>query len=146
MFMALLILFVALSLSAIAAYYSIVGLAAIFASAIIPIVIMGSVLEVAKLTVTVWLHQNWQRASYIMKFYMVPAVLISGYATPVENMPDFLQWVAETNPIRHFIVICKGVFLKDAPLSVVFQHSWPMALIAVVTLSSGAWLFRRRVS
>ena len=79
--MALLILFVALSLSAIAAYYSIVGLAAIFASAIIPIVIMGSVLEVAKLTVTVWLHQNWQRASYIMKFYMVPAVLVLMFIT-----------------------------------------------------------------
>jgi hypothetical protein len=81
MFMALLVLFVALSLSAIAAYYSIVGLAAIFASAIIPIVVMGSVLEVAKLTVTVWLHQNWQRASYIMKFYMVPAVLVLMFIT-----------------------------------------------------------------
>lgn len=79
--MALLVLFVALSLSAIAAYYSIVGLAAIFASAIIPIVVMGSVLEVAKLTVTVWLHQNWQRASYIMKFYMVPAVLVLMFIT-----------------------------------------------------------------
>ena len=87
-----------------------------------------------------------QQAIVGLFVYMVPAVLISGYATPVENMPDFLQWVAETNPIRHFIVICKAVFLKDAPLSVVFQHSWPMALIAVVTLSSGAWLFRRRVS
>jgi hypothetical protein len=51
---------VALSLSAVAAFYSIAGLAAIFAAAVIPIVIMGSILEAAKLVVTVWLHEYWQ--------------------------------------------------------------------------------------
>jgi len=76
MFLALLTLLVALSLSAIAAYYSIIGLAAIFASAVIPIIVMGSILEVSKLTVTVWLHQNWNRASFVMKSYLVPAVII----------------------------------------------------------------------
>ncbi len=92
------------------------------------------------------LASTQQQAIVGLFVYMVPAVLISGYATPVENMPDFLQWIAETNPIRHFIFICKAVFLKDAPLTVIFDHSWPMALIAIITLSSGAWLFRRRVA
>jgi hypothetical protein len=67
-------LFVALCLSAVAAFYSIVGLTAIFAAAVIPIVIMGSILEVAKLTVTVWLHEYWQQVKLTMKLYLVPAV------------------------------------------------------------------------
>lgn len=53
------ILLVAISISVVAAYYSIVGLAAIFAGAVIPVIIMASVLEVGKLVSAVWLHQNW---------------------------------------------------------------------------------------
>jgi hypothetical protein len=67
---------VALSLSVIAAFYSIIGLAAIFAGAVLPIVIMGSILEVAKLTVTVWLHEYWPQVKRTMKLYLVPAVVI----------------------------------------------------------------------
>jgi hypothetical protein len=67
-------LIVALALSVIAAFYSIMGLAAIFAAAVVPIVIMGSVLEVAKLVVTVWLHEYWKHCRFLMKLYLVPAV------------------------------------------------------------------------
>ena len=81
MFLGLLILFVALALSGIAAYYSIIGLTAIFAAAVLPIIVMGGVLEVAKLACTVWLHQNWQRARFIMKIYLVPAVAILMFIT-----------------------------------------------------------------
>jgi len=77
--------------------------------------------------------------------FMVPAMLLSGFASPVENMPDWLQYVTLANPIRYFIVIVKGIFLKNAPASIVFENAWPMALIAVVTLSSAAWLFRHRM-
>ena len=81
MFLALLILIVALSLSGIAAYYSIIGLAAIFAAAVIPIIIMGGILEIAKLTVTVWLHQHWNRAKFLMKAYLVSAVAVLMFIT-----------------------------------------------------------------
>ena len=81
MFLAILVLLVALSLSGIAAYYSIIGLAAIFAAAVIPIIIMGGILEVAKLTVTVWLHQHWNRARWVMKLYLVPAVAVLMFIT-----------------------------------------------------------------
>ena len=67
-------LFVALCLSAVAAFYSIIGLTAIFAAAVVPIVVMGSILEVAKLVVTVWLHEYWKQAKLTMKLYLVPAV------------------------------------------------------------------------
>ena len=67
---------VAVCLSAVAAFYSIVGLAAIFSAAIMPIVIMGTILEIAKLTVTVWLHEHWRQCRWIMKAYLVPAVVV----------------------------------------------------------------------
>lgn len=67
-------LFVALVISAVAAYYSIVGLTAIFSAAVIPIVIMGAALEIGKVTAAVWLKLNWERAKWTYKFYLVPAV------------------------------------------------------------------------
>jgi hypothetical protein len=76
MFLSYLVLVVALGLSVIAAFYSIAGLAAIFAAAVVPIMIMGSILEVAKLVVTVWLHEYWKSAKLAMKLYLVPAVAV----------------------------------------------------------------------
>lgn len=63
-------------LSAVAAFYSIAGLAAIFASAVIPIVIMGSILEAAKIVTTLWLHEYWRQAKISLKIYLVPAVAV----------------------------------------------------------------------
>ena len=68
-------LFVALALSTVAAWYSIIGLTAIFAGAVIPIISMGSVLEVAKVTTTVWLRKYWKYSSWMLKIYLVPAVM-----------------------------------------------------------------------
>jgi len=76
MFLSLIMLAVALSLSVIAAWYSIAGLAAIFAAAVYPIVIMGGILELAKVVVTLWLHEYWSRCRLLMKCYLVPAVFM----------------------------------------------------------------------
>ena len=70
-----LVLVTALSLSGIAAWYSILGLVAIFAAAVIPIVIMGGALEFAKVVTTVWLHRYWDRINWQLKLYLVPAVI-----------------------------------------------------------------------
>ena len=67
-------LFVALTISAVAEFYSIVGLTAIFSAAFWPIVIMGASLGVGKITAAVWLKLNWERASWTYKLYLVPAV------------------------------------------------------------------------
>ena len=69
-------LFVALVISAVAAYYSIVGLTAIFSAAVIPIVIMGASLEVGKVTAAIWLKLNWHRANLTYKLYLVPALIL----------------------------------------------------------------------
>jgi ABC-2 type transport system permease protein len=75
---------------------------------------------------------------------MVPMVLLSGFASPVENMPDWLQTLTLANPVRHFIVIVKGVFLKAMPPGEVLDNLWPLVGIATGTLSAATWLFRRR--
>ena len=81
MFMALLTLITALSISAVAIYYSILGLAAIFAGAAIPIMVMGSVLEVGKLVTASWLYQNWKVAPRFIKAYLSIAVVVLMFIT-----------------------------------------------------------------
>jgi hypothetical protein len=66
----------ALALSGIAAYYSVVGLAAIFTGAFWPIVFMGSVLEASKLVTTSWLYRNWKNCPFLLKSYLTAAVII----------------------------------------------------------------------
>ena len=68
------ILATALLLSAVAAYYSVAGLTAIFSAATIPVIIMGGSLELGKIVATVWLHNNWKRAGIVFKLYLVPAI------------------------------------------------------------------------
>ena len=81
MFLGIITLLVALCISAIAAYYSIIGLTAIFAAAFLPIVLMGSVLEVGKIVTAVWLHINWRRAGFLMKSYLTAAVIVLMFIT-----------------------------------------------------------------
>ena len=78
---ATLTLLVAITLSSIAAWYSIQGLMAIFAAAVVPIMIMGGSLEFAKVVTTVWLHRYWNRASWKLKVYLVPAVIALAFLT-----------------------------------------------------------------
>jgi hypothetical protein len=76
-----LILAIAIAISVIAAWYSIAGLVAIFAAAVVPIIIMGSALELGKVVSTVWLHNNWRRVPFLFKAYLVPAVAFLMFLT-----------------------------------------------------------------
>jgi len=68
------ILATALLLSAVAAWYSVAGLTAIFSAATIPVIIMGGSLELGKIVATVWLHNNWKRVGIMFKLYLIPAI------------------------------------------------------------------------
>jgi hypothetical protein len=81
MFFALITLLCALSLSAIAAYYSVIGLMAIFAASPIPIAIMGGALEFSKLIAASWAYKNWTLAPRLLKYYFVVAVVILMFIT-----------------------------------------------------------------
>ena len=69
------IMIIAIVISAIAAWYSVAGLTAIFAAAVTPVIIMGGALEAGKIVATVWLHNNWKRAGWAFKTYLVPAIV-----------------------------------------------------------------------
>lgn len=74
-------LFTALLLSAIAAYYSVAGLAAIFAAAMIPIIIMGASLELAKVVAASWVYRNWNTAPKLIRYYLVTSVVVLMFIT-----------------------------------------------------------------
>ena len=76
MLLGILTLITALCISAVAIYYSVAGLVAIFAAAAIPIMIMGGVLEVGKLVTAVWLHKHWKQAAWWLRTYLASAVFI----------------------------------------------------------------------
>ncbi|MFW6094367.1 MAG: ABC transporter permease, partial [Pseudomonadota bacterium] len=83
-----------------------------------------------------------QQQAFLGSFlFLVPAILLSGFATPVENMPDWLQSATLANPLRHFLVIVKGVYLKGMPADAVLENVWPLLVIAAVTLPVAAWFF-----
>jgi ABC-2 type transport system permease protein len=90
------------------------------------------------------LSETQQQAILGAFLFAAPAILLSGFATPIENMPGWLQTLTVVNPLRWFLVIVKGIFLKALPLDEVLRNTAPLALIALVTLSSAAWLFRHR--
>ena len=91
------------------------------------------------------LARTQQQAILYSFMFMVPAILLSGFASPIENMPDWLQTVTMANPIRHYMVIMKGLFLKNLPAVEVARRLVPLVLIAAVTLTAADWLFRRRM-
>lgn len=76
--------------------------------------------------------------------FLMPAILLSGFVAPVENMPLWLQYLDWLNPLRHFIVIVKGLFLKDLALAALFAHLWPLLVIATTTLGGALLMFRRQ--
>jgi len=75
----------------------------------------------------------------------VPMILMSGFATPVENMPAILQWLAEGIPLKHFLIIIQGSFMKKVTGGDIWAHTWPMAVIAAVTLTAATSLVRSRL-
>ena len=81
MALGILVLITALTISAVAIYYSIAGLVAIFAAAAIPIIVMGTALEVGKLVTAVWLHRYWKHATWWLKTYLTTAVVVLMFIT-----------------------------------------------------------------
>ena len=78
--------------------------------------------------------------------FLVPSVILSGFTTPIANMPMAVQKITLINPLRYFLVVIRGVFLEDAPWFIFLHQYWPMATIGIANLCFAAWLFRRRIS
>lgn len=77
--------------------------------------------------------------------FQMPAILLSGYISPVEDMPMFFQGISCLNPIRFFLVIIKGVYLKNMAAPYVFENLIPLVFIAILTLTAASWMFKRNL-
>jgi ABC-2 type transport system permease protein len=87
-----------------------------------------------------------QQQAFLGTFsFTMPAILLSGFPSPVENMPQWMQVLDWFNPLRHFIPIVKGVFIKDVPGVALLPHVYPLLVIAVITMAAANWMFRRRI-
>jgi ABC-2 type transport system permease protein len=76
--------------------------------------------------------------------FIMPAVTLSGLATPVENMPHWLQVADFINPVRYIIIALRDIFLEGADVAMIWPQLWPLMLLTCVTLSLATWLFRHR--
>ena len=77
--------------------------------------------------------------------FLVPAIILSGFATPIANMPPVVQDITLLNPMRYFMVVLRGVFLEGTPFHLLIDQFWPMAVIGLCTLALAGWLFRHRM-
>jgi ABC-2 type transport system permease protein len=75
----------------------------------------------------------------------MPFSLLSGLTTPISSMPTVLQDFTLINPLRYAIDLVHRVYLEGAGLDRLVPDLWPMAIIAIVTLSAAAWMFRNRL-
>jgi ABC-2 type transport system permease protein len=88
------------------------------------------------------LAATMQQAMLYSFLVMLPFALLSGLATPVSSMPEALQAFTRLNPLRYAIDIAERVYLEAAGLDLLVPDLWPLALIALVSLSTAAWMFR----
>lgn len=77
--------------------------------------------------------------------FQMPAILMSGYVSPIEDMPLFCQYLTLVDPIRFYLIIMKGLFLKAMPASQVFFNLIPLTMISILTLSIASWMFKRNL-
>ncbi len=91
------------------------------------------------------LARTQQQAILGAFLFVVPAIILSGFATPISNMPAVIQDLTLVNPMRYFLIIVRGTFLEGLPPALILARLWPMMMIAAVSLTGAAWLFRHRL-
>ncbi|OZB84156.1 MAG: antibiotic ABC transporter permease [Halothiobacillus sp. 13-55-253] len=87
-----------------------------------------------------------QQAVLGVFLFLVPAIILSGFATPIANMPPLVQDLTLINPMRYLMIILRGVFLEGSSFYSLLDEFWPLAAIGLITLASAGWLFRHRMN
>jgi len=91
------------------------------------------------------ISKNQQQAILGVFTFMMPAILLSGFVSPIEDMPQVLQYVTYLNPVRFFMNIGRGMFLKGMHFGDVFANLVPLGIIALITLTLAATTFKRKL-
>ncbi|TAM37070.1 ABC transporter permease, partial [bacterium] len=81
----------------------------------------------------------------VFLFYM-PTVLLSGFAYPISNMPQAIQWFTFTNPLRYFMVVIRSVFLKGVGIEVLWPQLVPLLFIGLTVITLSYLRFRKRLA
>lgn len=87
-----------------------------------------------------------QQAVLGVFLFLVPAIILSGFATPIANMPPLVQDLTLINPLRYFMVILRSVFLEGSTYRDLIDTFWPLAIIGLTSLGIAGWLFRHRMN
>jgi len=91
------------------------------------------------------LAANMQQAMLFSFMVMMPFALLSGLTTPISSMPKVLQYVTLVNPLRYAIDIAQRVYLEGAGVGPLLPDLWPLAILAIISLSAASWMFRHRL-
>jgi len=86
-----------------------------------------------------------QEAFMTMFFFFLPAIILSGFLYPVSSMPRFFQWLTLFNPIRHFLDVVRGIFLKGATITELWQHYLALTIMSSGLLALAVSRFRKAV-
>jgi ABC-2 type transport system permease protein len=103
-----------------------------------------SMLGVGLLISTV--SRTQQQAMMTSFFYTFPAILLSGFAFPIANMPTAVQWLTYLDPLRYFLVIIRGIFLKGIGISVLWPQLLALAVLGVITLGLATRRFQKTLA
>ena len=100
-----------------------------------------STLSVGVLISTVCSTQQQAFASGF--FYLTPAFTLSGFAFPIASMPPAMRWITYLNPLRYYLVVLRGVFLKGTGLSILWPQMFAMTVLGVTLLAASILRFRK---
>jgi len=78
-------------------------------------------------------------------FFYFPAVLLSGFMFPIANMPAVVQWVTYANPLRYFLVILRGLFLKGVGAEILWPQMLALGGLGAVVLTLSSLRFSKRL-
>ena len=89
------------------------------------------------------ISQTQQQAMMSAFFFIFPAMLLSGFAFPIENMPDVVQWLTLLDPLRYYLVIIRGIFLKGVGIEILWQQFLALLILGSVILWFAVNRFRK---
>lgn len=89
------------------------------------------------------ISRTQQQAMMSAFFFIFPAMLLSGFAFPIENMPETVQWLTFLNPLRYYLVIIRGIFLKGVGIDILWQQFLALFLLGAIILGFAVSRFRK---
>ena len=86
-----------------------------------------------------------QQALMATMFFFMPALLLSGFMFPIDNMPEGFQYLTYLNPLRYFLIIIRGVFLKGSGFDVLWPQMAALLFLGLIIITLSSLRFRKRL-